>query len=252
MHGWHRSAEIAESASTAQYQDTMRTPPPVLPPDADGASYKRSFMDRHGPDGGITLRAYAYGLMVGLLATAGAARIVGFGFTALVVGAAVGALAARLALRFVGAAGSVATAFTLTTGSSTPYVDEHSQLEALVARADIASALSGYEAVLLDNPGDQPARLRLADLYAAGARDPERAAMHFRAVRDFPGASARDAVYASSRLADLYDGPLDTPGRALVELRRMVERYPASPMSQHARAAIPRLKARMGLVEEAD
>jgi hypothetical protein len=55
----------------------------------------------------------------------------------------------------------------------------------------------------------------------------------------------RDAVYASSRLADLYDGPLNEPGRALVELRRIIERYPGTAVATHARDALPKLKARL-------
>ena len=60
-----------------------------------------------------------------------------------------------------------------------------------------------------------------------------------------PGVPARDAVYSSSRLVDLYDGPLDEPGRAVVELRRIIERFPGSDVAKHARTALPALKARL-------
>ena len=88
-------------------------------------------------------------------------------------------------------------------------------------------------------------RLKAAEHYATRNRDPRRAAELFREVRAIPGCSIRDAVYASTRLVDLYDGPLDEPGRALVELRRIIEQYPDTPMAKHARAALPSLKARL-------
>ena len=56
---------------------------------------------------------------------------------------------------------------------------------------------------------------------------------------------SRDAIYSSSRLVDLYDGPLAEPGRAVVELRRIIEQYPGSDMARHARKALPALKARL-------
>jgi len=62
-------------------------------------------------------------------------------------------------------------------------------------------------------------------------------------VRDIPGASARDALYAAQRLIGLYDGPLGEPGRALVELRRLVERHPGTDVAAGARAAIAQIKA---------
>ncbi len=62
-------------------------------------------------------------------------------------------------------------------------------------------------------------------------------------MRSLPGVSPRDALYASSRLVDLYDGPLDEPGRALVELRRLIELYRNTDVAAGARSAIARIKA---------
>jgi len=64
-------------------------------------------------------------------------------------------------------------------------------------------------------------------------------------IRDSAGVPTRDALYASSRLVDLYDGPLNEPGRALVELRRIIERFPSSAVAKGARDALPRLRARL-------
>ena len=47
---------------------------------------------------------------------------------------------------------------------------------------------------------------------------------------------------ATNKLVDLYLGPLKDPGRALVELRRLADRYPGSTAAKHAKMAIANLK----------
>ena len=112
-------------------------------------------------------------------------------------------------------------------------------------RGDIGGALASYEAIITEQPGLVSARLRAAEHYIKGNRNPARAAELFREVRDIPGVPTRDAVYSSSRLVDLYDGPLGEPGRAVVELRRIIEQYPGSDIARHARTALPALKERL-------
>lgn len=50
-------------------------------------------------------------------------------------------------------------------------------------------------------------------------------------------------VYVTNRLVDLLAGPLGDAGRACVELRKLIERYPGSANAQRAREALARLKA---------
>ena len=234
----------------------MRTPPPVLPPDDEsGPRYKSTWFDRAGPDGELKLKAMGYGLMVfgitvgaafflmaqgGSGATGGAAVLGVF-----VIAAILGSVTMVIGLRLADTAGAVAKAFTMPSGASTPYEDQFSYQEAMVMKGDVAGALASYEAVIAERPGVAAPRLNAAEHYAKGNRDLARAAELFREVRDMVGASQRDAVYASNRLVDLYDGPLSDPGRALVELRRIVERYPGTPAAAHARSALPAMKARI-------
>jgi hypothetical protein len=140
-------------------------------------------------------------------------------------------------------------AFTMPSGKTTPYEEQFSYQEAMAARGDVAGALESYEAVIAERPGQVAPRLRAAELYALRGGNPARAAELFREVRDLRGVEARHAVYASSRLVDLYDGPLDEPGRALVELRRIIERHPRAPIAHHAREALPRLKSRLAAAQ---
>jgi hypothetical protein len=50
-------------------------------------------------------------------------------------------------------------------------------------------------------------------------------------------------IYVSNKLADLYLGPLKAPGKALVEFRRLIERYPGSSAARHAKSALAHLKS---------
>ena len=128
-------------------------------------------------------------------------------------------------------------------GSSTPYEEQFSQEQALVMQRDYAAALALYEQRIAANPLEVRARIAAAELYASHGANHARAAELYREVQRVPGLGSGQDVYVSNRLADLYLGPLATPGRALVELRRLVDRYPGSAVAEHARAALATLKA---------
>ena len=230
----------------------MRTPPPVLPSEDETPGYKSTWMDRNGPDAGLKIRTFRYSIIVFPLALALWSTLItrkfgmtGLKATVLILFAAVmtTVLAYVAGLASANSAGAVARAYTLPSGSSTPYEEQFSYQDALAARGDVAGALESFEAVIAERPGDAAPRLKAADLYARRGKDPRRAAVLFREVRDLPGATRRDALYAASRLVDLYDGPLEEPGRALVELRRMIELYPGTDVAAGARTAIARIKS---------
>jgi hypothetical protein len=232
----------------------MRTPPPVHQPEDRGETgYQSTLLDRHGPDVMLRVRAAAIGgaavvgslpVFMGAMAIKDVHGLKNLG-SALVLALLTGWFVWRMTLGTADAAGALTRAATLPSGNSTPYEEQFSYQESLAIRGDVAGALASYEAVIAERPGAAAPRLRAAELYATQGADPRRAAELFREVRDLPGLPLREAVYASSRLVDLYDGPLAEPGRALVELRRIVERYPGTPTAVHAREAIPRLKARL-------
>jgi hypothetical protein len=231
----------------------MRTPPPVLPDKNPPSGYRPTLLDRLGPDAMFVMRARLAGILT--LVVSFAALLAFFsrqgvsGMRGLLLALALALLAGLFAywmpLRFIRAAGDVALAFTGATGKSTPYEEQFSYQDSLEARGDVAGALASYEAVITERPTAVAPRLRAADLYARRGQNPRRAAELFRELRELPGASRRDALYASSRLVDLYDGPLNEPGRALVELRRIIERHPGTRVADGARDALPRLKARL-------
>jgi len=114
----------------------------------------------------------------------------------------------------------------------------HSKAEALAASGRLDEAAAEFEASR-SRGGSSIASLRAeAELHASGSGDPKRAEELFLRIRRAPDATTSDELYASHRLIDLYVGPLQDPGRVLVELRRMADRFPDTVDGQGALAAL--------------
>lgn len=204
-------------------------------------SYKITFLDRHGPEGALRIRAAAYSTTVtALIVSVSIARGAPLLLT-LVLCVTLPPLAYFGTLWLAGRAGA---AFLVLTqgGSTTPYEEQFSQEQALVMQRDYAAALELFEQRIGRSPGDARVRLAAADLYVTHGDNPKRAAELYREVQRLPGVQPGQDVYASNKLADLYLGPLADPGRALVEFRRLVERYPGSAAGKHARLALANVK----------
>ncbi len=217
-----------------------------------GPRYRRTFLDRHGPDGAILMRALGYSLVsipLAYLLVGEAARRMDVrgpaAFLMILVGIVVAygvSVASSLALIRIAAA----PAARIYGGSNTtPYEEQYSQEQALVMQRRVDEALALYEHRIALEPTNAAARLRAAELYAGAKADPGRAAELFREVQRIPHVAAKDGVYACNRLADLYLGPLDEPGRAVVELRKLIDWYPGTPGAAQARIALAEIKARL-------
>lgn len=127
-------------------------------------------------------------------------------------------------------------------GSSTPYEEQFSEEQARIMQRDYAGAAAMFEHRLALNPGDPRVLIAAADLYRTYAENPKRSAELYRQVQRMPEVAGGHDVYVSNKLADLYLGPLDEPGRALVEFRRLIHRYPNSRTAEQARMALANLK----------
>lgn len=207
----------------------------------DRPSYKVTFFDRHGPDGVLRIRAAAYalgvlGTILGVCIARGAPVVV-----TLVLCLTLPPLTLFGSLWISRGAGA-AMRYVTAGGSSTPYEEQYSQEQALVMRRDYATALELFEQRIARAPGDARVRIAAADLYATHGENPRRAADLYREVQRLPSVGIGQDVYASNKLADLYLGPLGDPRRALVEFRRLIERYPGSVAANHARLALANLK----------
>jgi len=205
--------------------------------------------DRHGPEAANRLRAYGYGLIVFGLSVPMSLALsskLGFGLPGLIlltlgVGGTLASGAIFFGLRGGQVAADVAQYVTLG-GSSTPYEDQFSREQALVMQRDYAGALESFEQRLLESKDDPRVRIAAADLYGTHGANPKRAAELYREVQRLPTVGSGQDIYVTNKLADLFLGPLKQPGRALVEFRRLVDRYPGSAAADHAKAAIANLK----------
>jgi tetratricopeptide (TPR) repeat protein len=212
--------------------------------------YKLTLFDRHGPDGMLRIKAIGYGIMVlGLTIPLFGAAAVKLGLTNplfVLLFVAACALGSGAAAYFTGLHVSTAVGESIKTvtisGASTPYVDQFSYQQSLVMQGKVDEALESYEAVITEKPTRVDVRIRAAELYLAKKGNARRAAELFREAQGISMISVGDDVYVTNRLVDLFTGPLGAPGRALIELRRLIDRYPNSAAAVQSREVLARLK----------
>lgn len=214
--------------------------------------YKVTFLDRHGPAGMLRVKAMGYGAVVAGLTfpmfTALYDNMLGFsglGLLAAVLGSSLGmgAAATVVSLKTGDAAGEAAKYFTAG-GSSTPYEEQFSQEQALIMQRDYAGAAACFEhriTLAKDRP-DPRVIIAGADVYREYKLNDARAAELYRMAQKLPTLTPGQDIYVANKLADLYLGPLKQPGKALVEFRRLIERYPNSRTADQARMALANLK----------
>jgi hypothetical protein len=118
----------------------------------------------------------------------------------------------------------------------------YSGIETLAIRGHHQAAAEAY-AERARNPAERvEATLRRAALIAGPLTQPETAAVELGGLRSHP-LSARDDFRVGLALVDLYDHHLDDPGRAMAELRRLIDRYPTVSGTRRLRAALSALKS---------
>ncbi|MEA3247791.1 MAG: hypothetical protein U9Q74_16700 [Gemmatimonadota bacterium] len=128
-------------------------------------------------------------------------------------------------------------------GNGGTYVVQHSHIDALEAQGNYAGAADAWEKVAIAEPHNPWPLIRAGELYLRTLKDPSMALERFVGARAVPGINAEVEMYASQKIIDLYLGPLGQDGRALVELRRFIERHAGTREAAHAREALARLKA---------
>ena len=205
-------------------------------------TYQKTFMDRVGPDGGRYLRLIGPCVVIILFVTF-ALSLAGVRFW-FALPIALGAAAAVMVfiIRLSESTGQGFLSFLQPSGSSTPYEKQYSLQDSMAIRGDIAGAIASYEEIILQDPLDVEARIRAAELHAGKGGNPKRAAECLLEARRVPGITPARDLYISNRLVDLYRGPLNEQGRALVELRRLLQLHPNSRDAGFARDAIAKMK----------
>ena len=150
-------------------------------------------------------------------------------------------VASTLAMLLAHGSARGASAFLLPSGRGTPSVKDFSYEKSLLARGRVDEAVAALERHLAARPDDASLCLLIADVYARNLGDAARAERCFRRVREIPGVAQAHDYRATSRLIDLYLGPLDDPVRAAAELEWMRVRHAGTEGARHAETALKRL-----------
>jgi hypothetical protein len=116
----------------------------------------------------------------------------------------------------------------------------YSAIETLAIRGHYQAAAEEYGERARNHPERVEATLRRAELLAGPLGEPETAAVELDSLRA-SRLSRRDDFRVGLALVDLYEHQLHDPGRAMAELRRLIDRYPAS--AHRLRDALRELKA---------
>lgn len=149
--------------------------------------------------------------------------------------------AAGTALAIAGGSARGLTSFLAPSGGGSPAEEDWSYEKSLLARGQVDEAVAAFELRLANDPDDAALCLFLADVYARKAGDAAKAERLFVRARETPGAAKAHDYQATTRLIDLYLGPLDDPARAAAELERMRTRHAGTQGSLHAATALKRL-----------
>jgi hypothetical protein len=206
--------------------------------------YKPTIFDRHGPTALQRIQALSYGAMVFGLTFGVMALEVGFSIWTLIVPLVAAIATGGSAFLLGKVAGEGFTRFTVG-GASTPYEEQFSYQQSLVMQGKVDEALASYEDLIAASPEAIEPRILAADLYARDRASARRAAELLREAQRIRSIPPGRDIYATNRLVDLLAGPLREPGRAVVELRRLIDRYPTSTAAAHAREALARIKREM-------
>jgi hypothetical protein len=115
--------------------------------------------------------------------------------------------------------------------------------EALVAQCRYADAAEAYQRRTRDQGATAEATLRRASLLAGPLALPLLAASELTEVRNAgTPLTPEDDVLVGLALVDLYDHHLKNPGRAMAELRRLLDLHPESRHTRQMRGVLQDLK----------
>lgn len=118
----------------------------------------------------------------------------------------------------------------------------YSAIETLVVRGEVATAAEAYRE-RAQRPADRvEATVRRAALLGGPLRQPETALVELEGLRRSKLSTADD-LRVGVALVDLYDRRLGDPGRAMAELRRLIDRHPGHRSVRRLRHALAELKA---------
>jgi hypothetical protein len=162
-----------------------------------------------------------------------------------VLGGAVGFLTGRgIALAILRTSGGLAEKIYSPSGDSTAYTPTFSNIEALEIKGDLEGAAVAWSQAVAEQPEHALTVVRAADFHLRARKDPTAALALYQQARALGTGTDDLRRYVQQKLVDLYLGPLADDGRALVELRRLIDAFPGTREAEAARVALAEIKAR--------
>ena len=119
----------------------------------------------------------------------------------------------------------------------------YSVIETLVARGHLQAAADAYAERARNKPQRVDATLRRAALPSGPLGQAETAAIELDNLRAGGPLPPRDDFRVGLALVEIYEHDLKDPGRAMAELRRLIDRYPTAQGARRLRVALASLKA---------
>jgi hypothetical protein len=122
-----------------------------------------------------------------------------------------------------------------------PFRPSFSPIETMVARGEIDAAAAEY--ARLAEQGDPRALVRRAALLAGPLKIPEQARLELEEFRENHSLNPADDIRVGLALAGVYEDSLADPGRAMREIRRLLDLHPNVRGLRHFRRTLAALKA---------
>jgi len=124
-----------------------------------------------------------------------------------------------------------------------PHRSTYSSIETLEARGLYEAAAAEYLERAHQDGGDAYAMIRRARLLAGHLSAPEAAVMELENYRESRRLTPGDDIRLGLELASLYERRLDVPGKAMRELRRLLDLHPSARGLRHIRRNLAALRA---------
>jgi len=121
-----------------------------------------------------------------------------------------------------------------------PYQPSYSHIETMVARGDLDAAAQSY--AHLAGQGDAAALVRRAELLGDRLGGAVKARIELEEFRETHHPTGKDDIRIGLALARLYEQHLDEPGRAMREIRRLLDLYLRSRGLRHLERTLAALK----------
>ena len=119
----------------------------------------------------------------------------------------------------------------------------YSAIETLASRGHLQAAADAYAERARNKSERVDATLRRAALLAGPMNQSETAAIELDNLRRAQPLKPRDDFRVGLALVELYEHDLKEPGRAMAELRRLIDRYPTAQGARRLRVALASLKS---------